>query len=210
MDKVLEQYPDLPVITASEGIEMLGETHEHAHGGEDDHEDEDVNAHVWLNPELAAQEVENIGAALAQLDGAHAQAYEANTAAYAQRIRALGEEMRTALAGVKNRQIITFHEAFPYFAQAFDLEIVGVIEREPGEEPGTRELAQTCDLVRERGVKALFAEPQYPNRAAETIARETGAKVYTLDPIVTGELDKDAYETKMRENLATLLEALGE
>ena len=210
MDKVLEQYPDLPVITASEGIEMLGEAHEHAHEGEDDHEDEDVNAHVWLNPELAAQEVENISAALAQLDGAHAQAYEANTAAYAQRIRALGEEMRTALAGVKNRQIITFHEAFPYFAQAFDLEIVGVIEREPGEEPGTRELAQTCDLVRERGVKALFAEPQYPNRAAETIARETGAKVYTLDPIVTGELDKDAYETKMRENLATLLEALGE
>ena len=105
MDKVLEQYPDLPVITASDGIEMLGETHEHAHEGEDAHEDEDVNAHVWLNPELAAPEVENIGAALAQLDSAHAQAYEANTAAYAQRIRALGEEMRTALAGVKNRQI---------------------------------------------------------------------------------------------------------
>ena len=76
-------------------------------------------------------------------------------------------------------------------------------------------LAMPCALaegayVPGETVKALFAEPQYPNRAAETIARETGAKVYTLDPIVTGELDKDAYETKMRENLATLLEALGE
>ena len=208
MDKVLAQYPNLPVITASEGIEMLHD--EHDHDQTDEHDHTDVNAHVWLNPELAAQEVEQIGAALAQLDGAHAQQYEANAAAYAQRLRDLGEEMRQALSGVKNRQIITFHEAFPYFAQAFDLEIVGVIEREPGEEPGTRELAETCDLVRERGVKALFAEPQYPNRAAETIARETGATVYTLDPIVTGELDKDAYEQKMRENLATLLEALNE
>lgn len=214
MDKVLAQYPNLPVITASEGIEMICDDHEHDHGEADGHdhthEEEGVNAHVWLNPELAAQEVENIGAALAQLDSAHAQQYEANTAAYAHKLRALGEEMKTALANVESRQMITFHEAFPYFAQAFDLEIVGVIEREPGEDPGTRELAETCDLVVERGVKALFAEPQYPNRAAETIARETGAKVYTLDPIVTGELNKEAYEQKMRENLATLLEALGE
>ena len=208
MDKILKQYPDLPVITASEGIEMLCADHEHEH--EDGHEHADVNAHVWLDPQLAARQVENIGTALALLDAPNAQAYADNTAAYAQRIRELGEEMKTALAGLENRKMITFHEAFPYFAQAFELEIVGVIEREPGEDPGTRELAETCDLVKEQGVKALFAEPQYPNRAAETIARETGATVYTLDPIVTGELDKNAYEQKMRENLATLLEALGE
>lgn len=208
MDKIIAQYADLPVITASEGVEMLCGDHEHDHAH--DHENESVNAHVWLNPQLAAQQVENIGAALALLDGENADAYEDNTAAYAQSLRELGDEMKAALSGLENRKIITFHEAFPYFAQAFDLEIVGVIEREPGEEPGTRELAETCDLVKAQGVKALFAEPQYPNRAAETIARETGATVYTLDPIVTGELSKEAYEQKMRENLATLLEALGE
>ena len=198
MDKVLLQYPELPVVTASEGIDMLTDSHGHA------------NAHVWLNPQLAALQVERIAAALSQLDGAHAAAYAENAQAYAQSLRALGEEMKRALSGVENRRIVTFHEAFPYFAQAFDLEIAGVIEREPGEEPGTRELAEICDLVREKDVKALFAEPQYPNRAAETIARETGARVYALDPIVTGELDKTAYEQKMRENLKTLLEALGE
>lgn len=198
MDKVLAQYPNLAIITASEGIDMIMD------------ESGEVNAHIWLNPELAARQVENIAEGLEMLDAVHAQVYAQNAAEYAANVRALGDEMKAALAGVKNRQMITFHEAFPYFAQAFDLEIAGVIEREPGEEPGTRELAETCDLVREKGVHALFAEPQYPNRAAETIARETGAQVYTLDPIVTGELDKDAYIQKMRANLQTLLEALGQ
>jgi zinc transport system substrate-binding protein len=54
----------------------------------------------------------------------------------------------------------------------------------------------------------LFAEPQYSSAVAEAIARETGSKVYTLDPIVTGEYRKDAYEAAMEKNLATLLEAL--
>ena len=76
-------------------------------------------------------------------------------------------------------------------------------------EPTTQEIARTVDIVREAGITALFVEPQYPDRAAETIARETGASLYTLDPIVTGELSGDAYEEKMRQNAATLLEALG-
>ena len=57
-------------------------------------------------------------------------------------------------------------------------------------------------------VKALFAEPQYPAKAAETIAKETGAKVYTLDPVVTGPMDADAYINIMESNLKTLQEAL--
>lgn len=202
MDKVLSQYPNLPVVTASDGVDMISESHgDHTH----------ANAHVWLNPALAAKQVENIAASLALLDANNAQIYLDNGAAYAQKLRALGVSMKQTLSNVKSRQMITFHEAFPYFAQAFDLEIAGVIEHEPGEEPGTQEVAQICDLVKELGIHALFAEPQYPDRVAQTIASETGAKVYTLDPIVTGELgDKNAYEDKMNQNLSTLLEALSQ
>ena len=58
------------------------------------------------------------------------------------------------------------------------------------------------------GIRALFVEPQYPQKAAETIARETGDGIYTLDPVVSGDGTKESYETIMRENARVLLEAL--
>lgn len=210
MDKVISLRADLPVIDASAGIDMLPEGDCEADGGHDDHDghDQGVNAHVWLDPKLAAVQVENIGEGLAAADPAHADAYRANAAAYAQRLLELDAELSAQLAQVAGASIITFHEAFPYFANAYGIEIAGVIEHEPGEDPGTREIAETCDLVTKLGIRALFVEPQYPQKAAETIARETGAGIYTLDPVVSGDGTKESYETIMRENARALLEAL--
>ena len=208
MDKVISLRSDLPVIAASEGIEMLplsGHEHEHAH--EEELCDE-FNAHVWLDPQLAVRQIENIAEGLCAADPAHADAYRANAAAYALRIEALYQDMKAQLAPVSGMKIVTFHEAFPYFARAFGIEIAGVIEHEQGEEPGTREIAETCDLVKALGVKALFVEPQYPQKAAETIARETGAGLYRLDPVVSGDSGKESYELIMRETARVLLEAL--
>ena len=120
--------------------------------------------------------------------------------------------MHAALAGLKNRNIITFHEAFPYFASEFNLNIVGVVEREPGSAPSAGELAKTIELVRQTRVKALFAEPQYPAKSAEVIHRETGVSVSILDPAVTGPRDpakaRDSYLHTMEENLKVLVKAL--
>jgi zinc transport system substrate-binding protein len=85
---------------------------------------------------------------------------------------------------------------------------VAIIEREPGSEPAAGELAKTIDVVRKSGVIALFAEPQYPAKAADVIAQETGAKVYTLDPVVTGPMEPDAYIRIMERNLEELQKAL--
>ena len=208
LDKVIGLRDDLPVIDSSEGIEMLCDEHEH--GGEHDGHDGDeiFNAHVWLDPTLACAQVANIARGLAQIDPANAQRYEANAQAYTQRLLQLDGELREQLAPLVGREIVTFHEAFAYFAGAYGLNVAGTIEHEPGEQPGTRELADTCDLVGELGLTALFVEPQYPQNAVETIARETGARVYTLDPVVTGDAQADSYERIMRQNAATLLEAL--
>lgn len=210
MDKVFTLREDLPVINASEGIELLpsGEAHDHEHEEGDDHDGELMNAHVWLDPKLAMVQVQNIADGLAQADPAHARAYQDNAQAYIARLTALDAELAAQLAPLSGSEIITFHEAFAYFAQAYGLVVAGTIEHEAGEEPSTREIAQTCDLVRELGIAALFVEPQYPQRAAETIARETGAVIYTLDPVVTGDGAADSYERIMRQNAATLTEAL--
>ena len=210
MDKVISMRGDLPVIEASAGIEMLplaGHAHEHEHEHGEEVCDE-MNAHVWLDPALALTQIQNIAEGLCAADPAHADAYRANAQVYASRIEALRQQMIETLDPVRGEKIITFHEAFPYFANAFGIEIAGVIEHDQGEEPGTREIAEACDRVKELGIRALFAEPQYPQKAAETIARETGAGLYRLDPVVSGDGGKESYETIMRENARVLLEAL--
>jgi zinc transport system substrate-binding protein len=197
MNKVIQQFPDLKVIDSSKGIPLIkGE------GNEGD------NPHVWVSISNAILQVQNIGQQLAVIDPAHASQYQANTQAYVSKLTAEKDKMHQAMDGIKNRDIITFHEAFPYFAREFNLNIVAVIEREPNTEPSARELAETIETINQLKVKALFVEPQYSAKVAETIARETGSKVYTLDPAVTGPMNADAYINIMEKNLVILKEAL--
>ena len=214
MDKVIDQQPQLAVINASDGIEMLCSGDEHDHDGHDhDHDDHEhahevFNAHVWLDPMLAIRQVRSIADGLAAADSEHAAAYQENAQAYIARIQALHDELAQQLAPLAGSEIVTFHEAFSYFAQAYGLHVAAVIAGDSGEEPSTRQIAKLCDLVDTLAVKALFIEPQYPAKTAETIARETGAKLYTLDPVVTGDGSADSYENLMRENARVLREAL--
>lgn len=197
MDKVVKQYPHLQIVEASRGIKLA----KNASDGAD-------NPHVWVSISGAIQEVRNIGEQLAVLDPGHAGKYRENTNAYVNKLETLRHKMHQSLDGVKNRNIVTFHEAFPYFAQEFNLHIAAVVEREPGSQPSAGELADTVKMVKASQVKAIFAEPQYPVKAADTIARETGAKVYELDPAVTGPVEPDAYLKIMNKNLKVLEEAL--
>ncbi|MFC2301010.1 metal ABC transporter substrate-binding protein [Selenomonas artemidis] len=198
MDKVTEQQKNLKVIDASRGIKLI-------------HDEEGDNPHVWLSVTDAIQQVRNIADQLKEADPAHADTYEKNAAAYIEKLTSLKTEMHAALDNVPHKDIVTFHEAFPYFAEEFHLNIIGVVEREPGTEPTPTELQETIEQVKGLSAKVLFTEPQYSPAAAETIARETGAKIYTLDPVVTGEATpaaKDAYLDTMRKNMNTLKEAL--
>lgn len=197
MDKVTSQMPNLKIVDTSKGIPLIK--------GDGDEGD---NPHLWVSISNAILQVKNIGEQLSALDPDNAAKYKANTDAYVKKLEAERDKMHQALDGIKNRNIITFHEAFPYFAKEFNLNIVGVIEREPGSEPSARELAESIDKIKELGVGALFAEPQYPATAADTISKETGARVYTLDPAVTGPMDADAYINIMDNNLKVLGEAL--
>lgn len=197
MDKVVKQRPQLNIIEASKGMELLKDQN-----GEE-------NAHVWVSISGAIQEVKNIADGLAAFDSENAGAYKKNAEEYVKLLEAQSKKMHEALDSFKNKDIVTFHEAFPYFAKEFGLTIVSVVEREPGTEPSAGELAGLIDKIRSTGVKVLFAEPQYSQKAAESIAKQTGAKVYLLDPVVTGEKEApaDSYIKVMDQNLEVLTEA---
>ena len=115
--------------------------------------------------------------------------------------------MHEELDNLENKNIVTFHEAFEFFAEEFGLNIVGVIEREPGTNPSAGEVAKIIDKIKETSATAIFVEPQYEDSTANVIARETNIPVYTLDPVVTGKLEKEEYENIMKKNLETLEEA---
>ncbi|MEI6563961.1 MAG: metal ABC transporter substrate-binding protein [bacterium] len=195
LDAAILRRPGLRVINASEGIELLV-----VHG--------DTNAHVWVSPARYIRQVKTITEGLAQWDSGHADAYRANAARYIDRLESLKAKLDLQMSGITKRDIITFHEAFPYFADDFKLKVVAVIEREPGSEPSASEMASLIRLIRGSGVKALFVEPQYPAKVAAAIERETGAGIYTLDPVVSGPVSTNAYIDIMERNLAELVRAL--
>jgi zinc transport system substrate-binding protein len=197
MDKISSQMPGLKVVTASEGIQLIKGQGE-----------EGENPHVWVSISNAKLQVKNISDQLSLLDPENSAQYQSNTAVYLEKLETERNKMHQLLDGLSNRDIITFHEAFPYFAGEFNLNIAGVIEREPGSEPNARELAAIIEKVNSLKVRALFVEPQYSAKAAETIAEATGAHIFTLDPVVTGPLEADAYINIMDRNLRTLQEAL--
>ncbi|MDD6049682.1 MAG: metal ABC transporter substrate-binding protein [Clostridiales bacterium] len=206
---VFEAFPALPVVDASQGVALLEDCEDH-----DEHDHEHAyNAHIWLDVRNAIRMVENLAEGLIAALPEHAQAIAANRDAYILRLTALDDELRTALADVPRKDVVTFHEAFPYFAKAYGLNVAAVINRDPEDALSPRALAELCKTITALGAPPLFVEPQYEDIAAQTIARETHAPLYTLDPIVTGpetNIPLTLYEDTMRQNLAVLLQALGE
>jgi len=193
--KIRAQNPSLKIVEVSEGIPLIP-----------------GNPHVWVSPALAARQIDQIAAALSAADEENAGRYADNAAAYKTKLSDLAQRMKTGLAPFAGAPVLALHDALPYFARDFGLDVVGVIEREPGHEPSAKELAASVDLVRARGVKAILSEPQYSDKAAQTIARETGARVVQFDPVATGPSDppeaRNAYLRAMEKNLAALQDAL--
>ncbi len=200
LDKVIEARPNLKIINASDSPEIVPIM-----------EDGVPNPHVWLSITYAIQQVKNISSKLCELDPAHVEAYKRHTLDYVDELTTLRDELHLSLTMMPNKDIVTFHEAFPYLAAEFGLKVAAVIEREPGTEPTPQELAETIEKINSLPVKVIFTEPQYSPKAAETIARETGAKIFELDPIVTGEAKPENlldYVDRMLNNVITLSKAL--
>jgi zinc transport system substrate-binding protein len=194
--------PALIVVQTSEGVKVVHDEHEHE--GE---EHEVGNPHIWLNPRNAMVQVKHIGDALVEADPAHQTGYEANTEATLAQLEALDEEIAAQVVTWSSREFIAFHPSWIYFAQRYGLRQVAVVERTPGKEPSPAELAEIIETARRIGAKAIFAEPQFSSKAAETIAAESGAQVLFLNPL-GGSDGPTSYLEMMRYNVGQMEKAL--
>lgn len=192
---VIAQYPALLVVDCSEGIALLS----------DEHGD---NAHIWLDPKNAIQMVQNMAAGLTRAFPENEAKISENLAAYQARLTALDTELSDTLSVLPNKNIATFHEAFPYFASAYGLNVVACVTLDPDEAPSPRELSEVVEIIKGAGLCPLFSEPDVESPALTTVQRETGAPLYVLNPVTIGEGALSDYEDKMRQNARTLREAL--
>lgn len=208
LDRVLSELPRAKVIDSSEGISLLKDECECQHEDHHDHHHHEYNPHIWMSVSNYIKQVENISLGLSKLDPLHKEIYEKNSKEYISKLNDLKTEISLGLGESRKKDIITFHEAFPYFAKEFGLNVVGVINHEPDEEPPMSEIREIVDLIKDKNIECIFVEPQYPQAIAKTIAGETGAKIYVLDSAVTGDFSLDSYLNTMKKNLKVLVEAL--
>ena len=177
-----------------------GEGEEHGHGGTD--------PHIWLDPKGAAIYVNRIAARVAaELPERAAEIESARDAGLAE-IAALDEELRVGFAAVEAsaRKIVTFHDAFGYFARAYEIEIVGVAVEAPGQEPSAKEIAALIDAIKAAGVTSVFSEAQFPSKVLDQVAAETGATVLeNLYSDALGDAPANSYLGAMRANASAIL-----
>jgi zinc/manganese transport system substrate-binding protein/manganese/iron transport system substrate-binding protein len=186
-----------------EGVDYLA-------GGEEP--DQPLNPHLWLDASYAAKYAERIGEALAVADPGAAAAHRSAAAAGAGELLALHEELRALLAAVPAdaRRVVSFHDAFPYFAAAYGLTIDGTIVDSPGQDPSAGEIAALIERIRASGARAILAEAQFSDELARAIAAETGAVVVSdLLTDSVGDAPNDTYIALMRWNTERVAAALG-
>jgi manganese/iron transport system substrate-binding protein len=172
---------------------------------------ETANPHLWLDVSYAEGYVTEIFQALEGLDPANASDYRSSYSDVMAKLGALDGWIRDQFRGIpaEDRQIVTFHDAFPYFARAYGLTIVGVAVEAPGQDPSAGQIGALITAIRSSGVTAVLAENQFPRKLADVIAEETGAEVvYNLYDDSVGDPPVTSYDALMRWDVSQIVGAL--
>lgn len=188
------------IIDASCDVDLhKGHTHEH---GDHHHE---IDPHIWLSPEIAMQMSKTIAYELSATYPEYADVIQQNLSDLLDKLSALQIYGENKLKDLSCRDLITFHDGFGYFAESFHLNILTAVEEESGSEASAKMLVSLIGQVETNDLPAIFTEINGSTAAAEIIAAETGAKIYSLDMAISG----DDYFAAMYHNIDTIKEALG-
>ncbi len=180
---------------------------QHHHAEEHEHDHGDVNAHVWLDPVRMGRIVADLAERIAELAPERADDVRAAGDAYLAELDALDAELTATLAPFAGAPFVPFHDAWPYFAERYGLDLVLEVEPFPGREPSARYLADAVTTLREVGARAIFTETQLDDRPARVLADEAGVTLGILDPL-GGVPGREGYLALQRYNAAAIAEAL--
>lgn len=191
LKKFASSYPNMKIIHTQDGIEKIKMTkhshhdhegHEHHdHHEHEAHHEERQDPHIWLDPILAKIQAKNIKEALTKQYPKNAKLYEENFIKFAKELDDLDGYAKDKLKNIKNKKFMVYHPSWGYFAHRYGLEQLPV--EVEGKEPKPGDLAELIEEAKEENIKVIFVAPQFSQKAAKTIAAQTGAKVMEIDQL---------------------------
>lgn len=217
----------IDVLDLSTTVELMefadnhADEEEHGHEEGDDHHDDDHNdedkddhghvhegddPHYWLSFDNAMVLVNAINADLSERFPEHAAVFADNTASYLEALEDAKRQAEIALTAIDNPHLITMHTAWAYFADGFDLEIVGTFEPDAGENPTPRQIEALIALSDQYEITTIYSEPQLSEAAVESFASDANLAIAVLDPL-GGLPGRESYIDLMLYNVNTIADA---
>lgn len=222
LSDVAESYPDLKIVQACDGIDLLesaegtGESHNDLSSNEDaDHDDHDhsehshgdENAHVWMNLADYQIQVQNICNGLSEADSAHAEQYAKNAQTYQGKVQELQQEAAELASQIALQPVVIFHEAYEYIVQEYGLQLAGEMNLDEERQVSAGEVADILHSIEDNHVSVVLAEELYGTDMGEMVTKQSGVKVVYLDTLTRGDYSADSYLEGMRSNIEQLKEA---
>lgn len=150
--------------------------HNHSHGDEDA-----LDPHIWLEPNLVKIQAKNIYEAIIKIDEVNSNFYKANYEEFLDELTKLDLKLQNILAPYKNRAFMVFHPSWGYFAKRYDLEQIAIEMQ--GKEPKPNELVNLIDEAKKHDIKVLFVSQQFSQTTAKTISKNLNANIVIIDPL---------------------------
>jgi len=167
----------------------------------------EYDSHFWTDPIVVKSLVTTLIDTLSKIDAQNANLYKSNGEAFIQKLDVLDKQVAKLLENIKNKPIFLFHPSFLYLINRYNLTYGGSIERNPGQETSPKFLYDLIDKIKKTGVKAIFSEPQLPDKTAKIISEQALVNVYILDPLC-GQTNRLKYSDFILYNVNKLKEAL--
>jgi zinc transport system substrate-binding protein len=189
MKRIANLNPTMKIVDLRQGLE-LRPLEQHHHDGEENHHEvelkdheqaEEMDPHLWTDPNLVKQMAERIRVTLTAADPAGAADYLAGAEAFIRDLDDLDRTIRRQLVNVKQRRFLVFHPSWGYFAAAYDLQQIAI--EASGKEPGPRALAGIIKQAKDNHISVVFVQQQFSRTTAATIARAIDGRVVAIDPL---------------------------
>lgn len=192
IEKALETNNNMNIIDSSSEIENVIQ------------DDEETNAHIWTNLDNYIIQVKNISNGLINQDLENAEIYQANTDKYINELESLKEEYEKSLENLNETKAISLNEAFEYLGQELGIDMTTIHTDHEESTMSAEMLSSIIDQVKNENINMIIVDKDDNKSNAETIANETGAKIYELNSGLRGSTDKNAYIEQVKENMQTL------
>lgn len=191
IDKIIDSNKRMDIIDSSENIEEIIE------------DENETNAHIWTSIDNYIQQVKNIAKGLENLNQENKSIYQKNADEYIKKLEELKSKFVNEI-NLKEKKAVVLNEAFEYLGNELGLDMINVESDHEESTLSAEKLKTIIDTVKKENIQIILIDKNDNKSNAETIANETGAKIYELNSALTGTLDKEAYINAMEENLEVL------